>query len=132
MTRNSIRFPALQGAGPGIGTYDIDSFTDILQKQRASTKGTLSNMSKDEYANLQMRKNSSFYSPGPCVYNKNYAIGRNVASDYSFRLSKSDSLLKREQDNAAQLRNLKELIGKDDIFTDKLACRRMAYFALHF
>ncbi|OAJ38921.1 hypothetical protein BDEG_22812 [Batrachochytrium dendrobatidis JEL423] len=70
--------------------------------------------------------------PGPGSYDKNYAIGRNVANDSRFAMSKSGLLKKRQSNNSGQVKNLQELIGKDDIFTDKRACRRMAYLSLYY
>ncbi|KAJ3302126.1 hypothetical protein HDV03_005417 [Kappamyces sp. JEL0829] len=128
----SIRFPTIPNSVPGAGTYDGPTFIDILGRHYISKKGTLSNVSKEKFANMQLTKNSCYYSPGPGIYNINYAVGRHVANDYSFALYKSEALKKRDRINAEQMANLKELVGKDDIFTDRKACRRMAYLSLYY
>ncbi|KAJ1344890.1 hypothetical protein BSLG_000405 [Batrachochytrium salamandrivorans] len=65
-------------------------------------------------------------------YDANYAIGRNVSNDHSFAMLKSNQLKKRQLGNSMQIDKLRRLVEKDDIFTDKLACRRMAYLSLYY
>jgi hypothetical protein len=41
-----IRFPDMQNAIPGVGTYDHQTFIDFLSAHCSSKRGTLSNLSK--------------------------------------------------------------------------------------
>ena len=56
----SIRFPDIQNAIPGVGTYDHQSFIDFLGAHCSSKRGTLSNVSKEKFANLQLTKVTTF------------------------------------------------------------------------
>ncbi|EGF79748.1 hypothetical protein BATDEDRAFT_25508 [Batrachochytrium dendrobatidis JAM81] len=98
----AVRFPTLNQNTPGVGKYEPKTFIDLLNARCTRS------------------------------YDKNYAIGRNVANDSRFAMSKSGLLKKRQSNNSGQVKNLQELIGKDDIFTDKRACRRMAYLSLYY
>ena len=51
-----IRFPDVQNTTPGVGTYDHQSFIDVLGAHCSSKQGTLSNVSKEKFANLQLTK----------------------------------------------------------------------------
>ncbi|KAJ3088999.1 hypothetical protein HDU96_003929 [Phlyctochytrium bullatum] len=87
--------------------------------------------------------------PGPGTYDLNFAIGRHVANDFKFGLLKSDQLrnvsyilslfisggthipFQRDKKNKEQVVELRKLLGANDLFTDKRACRRMAHLALY-
>ncbi|KAI8915664.1 hypothetical protein EDD86DRAFT_221456 [Gorgonomyces haynaldii] len=98
----AIRFPPIPNNVPGVGKYEVKGFENYCA------------------------------NPSPGTYDVNYAIGRNVANDNQFGLLKSDRLKWREQANGAQAKSLQEIMGKNDIFTDKRAIRRMRYLALYY
>ncbi|KAI8893428.1 hypothetical protein BC833DRAFT_608378 [Globomyces pollinis-pini] len=127
----SVRFPELKQNVPGVGKYNHKTFIAQLDSKCSSTRETLNSSIRDKnFAINNLKQKSYFYSPA--VYSLNYAMGRHVANDNSFALEKSDWLKLRDAENADQLANLKELIGKNDLFTDKKACRRMAYLSLYY
>ncbi|KAJ3014918.1 hypothetical protein HKX48_004893, partial [Thoreauomyces humboldtii] len=70
--------------------------------------------------------------PGPGTYDVSHAIGRHVANDGQFSLQKSSRMKWRDQTNHGQLVELRKLLGANDLFTDKRACRRMAHLALYY
>jgi hypothetical protein len=65
------------------------------------------------------------------ILDPNYAIGRHVANDDRFALTKSELLKERKIINAYQEARAKDLLAHDS-FTEKRTCRRMAYLALYF
>lgn len=112
----SIRFPEIKNANPGAGTYSFTYSKPVKESIQF-------NMRSIE------RKN---FNPGPGTYNVNFAVGRHVFNDYTFQLTKSGVLKDRDEKNRVEIKNLKSLMGKNDIFTDKKACRRMAYLSLYY
>ncbi|KAK6098296.1 hypothetical protein MT418_002338 [Batrachochytrium dendrobatidis] len=128
----AVRFPTLNQNTPGVGKYEPKTFIDLLNARCTSTRPTLSTLESRDFQSLQLFRKTNMVCPGPGSYDKNYAIGRNVANDSRFAMSKSGLLKKRQSNNSGQVKNLQELIGKDDIFTDKRACRRMAYLSLYY
>ncbi|KAJ3321070.1 hypothetical protein HDV06_004628 [Boothiomyces sp. JEL0866] len=128
----SIRFPKYKSDVPGVGQYETNTFLDLIASRCTSTRETFNTLEKKNSVDLRLKKNTCYDSPGPAVYNINYAIGRHVANDNKFALDKNTWLKMRDIENAEQMLNLKDLIGKHDIFTDKKACRRMAYLSLYY
>jgi hypothetical protein len=113
----SIRFPDIKNNNPGAGTYSFTNSKPVKESIQFNPRS------------IELKN----YYPGPGTYNVNFAVGRHVFNDYTFQLSKSGVLKDRDEKNRSEIKNLKSLVGKNnDIFTDKKACRRMAYFALYY
>ncbi|KAL2915227.1 hypothetical protein HK105_205334 [Polyrhizophydium stewartii] len=78
-----------------VGKYDRETFIDLLNVRCTSTRATLATLETKDYITYQAAKKSNSYCPGPGTYDVNYAIGRHVANDTNFALSKSDMLKQR-------------------------------------
>lgn len=123
ITTIPTRFPDLKAQGPSPQQYEIPTFLDNLNGRVTSTHPTFESTPTTSQV---ISKN-----PGP-GYELNYAIGRHVANDYQFSTRKSGLLLERQERNRKEIDDLKHTLERDDLFTDKRACRRMAHFALYF
>ncbi|KAH6563340.1 hypothetical protein BASA50_010542 [Batrachochytrium salamandrivorans] len=128
----AIRFPEIKVNAPGVGKYNSETFIDLLNARCTSTRPPLCSRETKDFLRHQMENKTCTACPGPGSYDANYAIGRNVSNDHSFAMLKSNQLKKRQLGNSMQIDKLRRLVEKDDIFTDKLACRRMAYLSLYY
>lgn len=74
--------------------------------------------------------------PGICYSSEtdvNHAIGRHVANDYKFSLTKSERLRERKRQNQHQLDEvMKGDKDVDGLFADQKSVRRMQHFSLYF
>ncbi|KAI8820222.1 uncharacterized protein EV422DRAFT_532079 [Fimicolochytrium jonesii] len=129
--RQGVRFPDVKQQAPPLGHYEHKSFIEDLKKTKGSVRPLLDSGGAKSGLEATLRGSNGFI-PGPGTYDINYAIGRHVANDDRFSLHKSARLQWRDQKNRGQLAELRKLLVSDDIFTDKRACRRMAYLALYF
>ncbi|KAJ3051955.1 hypothetical protein HK097_007044 [Rhizophlyctis rosea] len=130
----AIRFPALHLQSPSNYSYQPKGFLDELNVRPSSRRGLLSSLGPKSVGDSAIRLKelrAMTNMPTPGTYDVNYAIGRQVATDHRFALLKSDKLKMRDKRNAEQLTELRKLLGANDLFTDKRACRRMAHLALY-
>ncbi|KAJ3160225.1 hypothetical protein HDU86_001061 [Geranomyces michiganensis] len=109
-----------QGCIPGPGECS-DRFTHNSEEQEIRQ---LCKKADYQPMNLQLQFSGT--------YDVNYAIGRHVANDAEFSLFKSNRVKMRDHKNRDQLAELRKLLGSNDLFTDKRACRRMAHLALYY
>ncbi|KAJ3150919.1 hypothetical protein HDU89_002916 [Geranomyces variabilis] len=129
--RRSTRFPDVKQQSPPVGKYDHKSFLDIIEARVTSKRELLNSRSPKNSLNEFLRGPQGSI-PGPGTYDVNYAIGRHVANDAEFSLFKSNRVKLRDHKNRDQLAELRKLLGSNDLFTDKRACRRMAHLALYY
>ncbi|KAJ3188567.1 hypothetical protein HDU85_004281 [Gaertneriomyces sp. JEL0708] len=129
--RKSARFPLANAQTPPVGTYSHLSFTDIISRKQISTRELLNSRSGKSGLDDEVNRMSDNI-PGPGAYDVNYAIGRTVATNTRYSLSKSERIKWRDDRNTPQLVELKKLLTEKDLFTDKKACRRMAHLALYY
>ncbi|KAI8912222.1 hypothetical protein DFJ77DRAFT_467364 [Powellomyces hirtus] len=129
--RRSTRFPDVKQQSPPVGKYDHKSFLDLIEARITSRREVLNTRAEKSSLNNEL-KGFVGRIPGPGTYDVNYAIGRHVANDGEFSLYKSNRVRWRDQTNRDQLAELRKLLGSNDLFTDKRACRRMAHLALYY
>ncbi|KAI9096228.1 hypothetical protein DFS34DRAFT_159519 [Phlyctochytrium arcticum] len=130
LVRTSERFPRIPESST-FGLYTASSFLDVLKQRPTSLREPLSSLSPKSELGKQMDRPSRNI-PGPGTYDINYANGRHVSNDDRFSIYKSDRIRERDAQNRDQLLELRKLLGANDLFTDKRACRRMAHLALYY
>ncbi|KAI8805424.1 hypothetical protein BJ742DRAFT_775137 [Cladochytrium replicatum] len=121
------RFTHKVTKSPGANEYTLPTFVDLLST-RVSSRAEY-NLPGHLDAHL---KQTHSYNPAPGTYDVNYAVGRQIANDDRFSLLKSVRLKQRDILTKTQRKELKKLLEKDDLFTDKRACRRMAHLSLYY
>ncbi|KAJ3272801.1 hypothetical protein HDV01_005229 [Terramyces sp. JEL0728] len=125
----------------GPGSYDLSNVPLILNKDTLAAKTLLKPTSKLGVGVVKSIRFPNYTSdiPGAGQYETKTFLdlidSRCTSTRETFNtLERKNDMRwkKRDAENAEQMLNLKDLIGKHDIFTDKKACRRMAYLSLYY